>query len=375
MSRKIDHRKLQESPARSDRDSDQPNDMIERYGKQTILPEIGQAGQQRLAAATVLCVGAGGLGCAALPYLAGAGVGRIIIIDADRVDLSNLQRQVLFTETDVGQPKADVAARRLTAINGSIEVEGIQNRLDLHNVESLYRRADVIIDGTDNYPTKYLAADASVKFGVPLVYGSATGMEAMVTVFEPGRGPCLRCLFREAPSGWVPNCAEAGVLGPLVGAAGAIQAVEAIKLIVGGAVSGALSRLCGRLWLIDARDLSSRQLAFGRSSDCPTCSKSPEQIELASSGVALTELGRAEAEAMDDAIWVDVREPDEFEAGHIPGATNLPLSRLQTGTFKPPEAKRVIVYCASGMRCRPAAAILRRAGIDTIYVLRGGFSG
>lgn len=344
--------------------------MSTRYAKQTILPEIGPEGQRRLGTATVLCIGAGGLGCASLPYLAAAGVGRIVVVDDDRVDRTNLQRQTLFTETDVGQPKAVIAASRLAAMNGEVIVEPLPVRLDLDNVEALFADADLIIDGSDNYATKYLAADASVKFGVPLVYGSATGMEAMVTVFAPGEGPCLRCLFPEAPTGWVPNCAEAGVLGPLVGMAGCIQAAEAIKWLIG---SDVLESLAGRLWMIDARDMSSRQMAIVRKPDCPVCSRSAENIVLTGSGNKLIEISAEEAIALEGALWVDVREADEFAGGHVDHAVNLPLSRLQRGETKPPEATSVIVYCESGMRCHAAAPMLRAAGIETLYSLRGGF--
>jgi len=345
--------------------------MNARYARQTLLPEIGAAGQQRLAGATVLCIGAGGLGCASLPYLAAAGVGRIVVIDHDRVDRSNLQRQVLFSEADVGVCKAGAAARRLEAINGTIRVEGIEDRLDLHNVERLFGQADVVIDGSDNYPTKYLAADAALKFGVPLVYGSATGMEAMVTVFLPGDGPCLRCLFPEAPTGWVPNCAEAGVLGPLVGMAGAVQAAEAIKLLVG---TPALTSLSGRLWLVDARDMSSRQLAIGKRPDCPACLRNRAALELAGSGPTVHEIDQEQAQALQGALWVDVREPDEYAAGHFPGAVNLPLSRLRAGECELPDAEHLVVYCATGMRCRAAAPLLTDAGTGRVHVLPGGYT-
>lgn len=345
--------------------------MNERYARQTILPEIGPAGQQRLARSSVLCIGAGGLGCASLPYLAAAGVGRIAIIDHDHVDLSNLHRQVLFTEVDIGRPKAEAAAERLRAINGEITIDAITARLDVDNVERLFTAADVIIDGSDNYATKYLAADAALKFGRPLVYASATGMEAMVTVFEPAAGPCLRCLFPQAPSGWVPNCAEAGVLGPLVGATGAIQAAEAIKLLTGNAT---LESLSGRLWLMDAREMSSRQLAVARRSDCPNCSRAREDIVLAGTGGGPPEISREEAGALEHAAWIDVREPEEYAAGHFPGALNLPLSALRTGRFRLPDAERAVIYCASGGRCRPAAEILAGAGLEQLWILRGGYS-
>src|SRR5699024_7644888 len=177
-------------------------------------------------------------------------------------------------------------------------------------------------------------------------------------------------LFPQAPSGWVPNCAEAGVLGPLVGTAGAIQAAEAIKLLTGNA---ALESLSGRLWLMDARDMSSRQLAVARRSDCPTCSRPREEIVLAGTGGGPAEISREEARALEDVAWIDVREADEYAAGHFPDALNLPLSALRSGRFRLPEANRAVIYCASGGRCRPAAEILTRAGLEQLWILRGGY--
>src|SRR6056297_1686228 len=238
-----------------------------RYLKQRLVPEIGQTGQARLARSRVLCIGAGGLGCASLPYLAGAGVGQITIIDDDRVERSNLQRQVLFGESDLGLPKAQAALRRLSDLNPQIELQALDERLSIENVESLFRDHDLVLDGSDNYATKFLCGDASVKFGVPLIYASATGMEAMVTLFDAADGGCLRCLFPSPPTGWVPNCAEAGVLGPLVGMAGCIQATEAVMWLVTGR-----SALNGRLWWLDARAAASRQLELRKRSECRTCS-------------------------------------------------------------------------------------------------------
>jgi sulfur-carrier protein adenylyltransferase/sulfurtransferase len=347
------------------------NDKLQRYSRQMMLPEIGSEGQRRLGQASVLCIGAGGLGCAALPYLAGAGVGRIVIVDHDRIERDNLQRQVLYGEMDLGQPKAEVAARRLRELNPDITVDAVAERLTAGNVERLFAASDLVIDGSDNYPTKYLAGDASVKFDVPLVYGSATGMEAMVTLFVPGQGPCLRCLFPEAPRGWVPNCNEAGVLGPLVGMAGAVQAIEAIKWLANGLEQGSL---IGRLWLADARDLSMRSLAIRQRSDCPTCSRHPASIELVEAGPAIVEISYDEAIAMDGATLIDVREADEFAAGHIPGAVNLPLSTIEQGTPDRLPRGTLVCYCQTGPRAEAAAAHLARRGVGDIYCLRGSLS-
>ncbi len=345
--------------------------MNERYAKQFILPEVGTAGQENINRARVLCVGAGGLGCAVLPYLAGAGIGHITIIDPDRVDRTNLQRQVLFGESSIGHPKVEAAARRLRDLNPTIEIEGIDGALDADNAPALFQRHDLVIDGSDNYATKYLIADASVKFGVPLVYGSATGMEAMVTVFAPGQGPCLRCLFPEAPTGWVPNCAEAGVLGPLVGAAGCMQAAEALQILAGQRAID--DGLVGRLWMLDARDARVRMLAIQRRADCSTCSGPPEAIELRGPPPALTRL--SPNQVSDETRLIDVREPDEYAAGHIPGAVNLPLSRLQNGDFTPPPQGPAVIYCETGQRCQLAAPLLRAVGLNPLSVLSSGASG
>lgn len=344
--------------------------MNERYAKQTILPEIGPAGQARLGASSVLCVGAGGLGCASLPYLVGAGVGRVTIIDADVVDRTNLQRQVLFGEASLGQPKAAAAAARLTDLNPMVEIEALEQRFNAGNAEALIRGHDVIVDGSDNYATKYLLADASVKFDRPLVYGSVTGMEAMATVFHARRGPCLRCLFPEAPTGWVPNCAEAGVLGPLVGMTGSLQAAEAVKLLA--SPDGAMNTLIGRLWIMDIRDTRQQIIAVRKRPDCPVCSQAPSTIELLADDMEVREIGPREAHELPDCRLFDVREPDEYAAGHIPGAISLPLSTLQDGQARIPSGTRCLIYCESGARCRPAAVHFKAAGYREIFSLRGG---
>jgi len=340
-----------------------------RYLKQRLVPEIGQTGQARLARSRVLCIGAGGLGCASLPYLAGAGVGQITIIDDDRVERSNLQRQVLFGESDLGLPKAQAARRRLSDLNPQIQLHALDERLSLENVESLFRDHDLVLDGSDNYATKFLCGDASVKFGVPLIYASATGMEAMVTLFDAADGPCLRCLFPSPPTGWVPNCAEAGVLGPLVGMAGCIQATEAVMWLVTGR-----SALNGRLWWLDARAAASRQLELRKRSECRTCSGPRDRIELASKPPECPEIDFRQANTLQRALFVDVREIDEFEQGHLPGAVHLPLSRLdRDADVSLANARHYVLYCQTGPRAERAAQILAGRGLR-LYVLRGGMA-
>lgn len=345
----------------------------QRYARQALVPEIGRQGQARLAGARVLCIGAGGLGCASLPYLAGAGIGHLTIVDHDRVDRSNLQRQVLFGESSIGRAKADAAAERLADLNPDITIEAMATRLDAGNIETLFGRHDLVIDGSDNYATKFLCGDGAVKFGRPLVYASATGMEAMIGVFDAARGPCLRCLFPDPPTGWVPNCAEAGVLGPLVGMAGCIQAAEAIKWLVGGTLQG----LVRRVWWIDARDMGSRQLEVRKRPDCSVCGIAPEGIALNpaqpdSAQTPVGEIDPANARDLDDAVFIDVREPDEFAAGHIVGAVNVPLSELAANpeTELPP-ARYHVVYCLTGPRALNAARALRRR-YGEVRSLRGG---
>lgn len=340
----------------------------ERYARQALVPEIGTKGQARLAGSRALCIGAGGLGCASLPYLAGAGIGHVTIVDHDRVDRSNLQRQVLFGESSLGRPKAEAAAERLADLNPDITVEALETRLDTGNIEALFSRHDLVIDGSDNYATKFLCGDGAVKFGRPLVYASATGMEAMIGVFDAARGPCLRCLFPEPPTGWVPNCAEAGVLGPLVGMAGCIQATEAIKWLVGGSLEG----LVGRVWWIDARDMSSRQLEVRKRPDCAVCAIDADQINLHSAQSMVREIDAGHAFHLDGAVFIDVREPGEFSEGHIAGAVNIPLSRLTADpeTALPP-ARCHVVYCRSGPRALSAARALAKR-YDALQCLRGG---
>lgn len=351
--------------------------MTERYIRQMALAEIGAQGQQKLMTARVLCIGAGGLGCPALLYLAGAGVGTIGIVDFDKVDISNLQRQILFTAEDLGRPKAVAAAVRLKALNPDIEINAYDQELTAENVLSLFSAYDIIIDGTDNFDAKFLINDAAVKLGKPVVYGAIQEFDGQVCVFGAGDGPCYRCLRPLPPENAIMNCAEAGVVGAVAGITGTIQALEAIKLIVG---HPDFSPLSGRLWLCDTRTMESRIIAVPKNPACPVCAKAPEEITPRyTSPVCAASMAQEITcgdPLLDKAAFFDVRERSEWEEGHIDGACHLPLSVLQTnpGLYQPPQKERCcVLYCQKGMRSRKAAAILTRAGFTEIYSLRGGF--
>jgi adenylyltransferase/sulfurtransferase len=346
-----------------------------RYSRQTILPEIGETGQEKIGAAHVLVVGAGGLGCPSLLYLAAAGVGTIGIIDNDKVDISNLQRQVLFDTKDAGSSKAKAAKARLETCNPDISITCFTERLDASNALQIMGGYDVIVDGTDNFAAKFLINDAAVKLGKPVVYGSILGFEGQASVFWAKEGPCYRCLYPAPPSGYVPNCAEAGVIGALAGIVGSVQTMEVIKLIAGGE---ALRPLIGKLWVTDARTMQTSNFAIPKNPACPVCSKNPEEIILkdeaqpcsaAMHEVSINDVG-------DHALFVDVREKDEWDAGHIEGAVHLPLSGLMAGKkAELMKASEYIVYCAKGVRSRKAIEILEAQGVHGALNLTGGYDG
>ncbi len=338
---------------------------------------MGVQGQARLAKARVLVIGAGGLGCPILLYLAAAGVGHLHIVDPDSVDRSNLQRQVLYTEEDEGQPKAQAAALRLRALNGLIQVTPHVQRFDRETALDLARDVDLLIDGTDSFDAKYLANDVALTLGIPLVFGSVLGAEGQVAVVPAKGGPCYRCLYPRPPTGHVPNCAEAGVIGPLAGMVGTIQATEAIKLLADP--DGTQARpLTGRLLAIEARfGLETHSLAIPVRPDCPAC-QAPE-------GPDLMQLHPPPAPAVGaDALdrlapyrLVDVRTLEEWQQGHIPGAVHLPLAHLQSlaeqGAKTGLAGDRVIAYCAVGVRSARAAQLLRAEGTEA-WTLEGGLT-
>jgi adenylyltransferase/sulfurtransferase len=353
-----------------------------RYSRHLALPEVGVAGQERLRAARVLLIGAGGLGSPAALYLGAAGVGTIGIVDFDVVDATNLQRQVLHGTPDIGRPKLDSARDRLAALNPHVTVQPHATRLTSANARGIIADYDVVVDGTDNFPTRYLANDACALEGKPLVYGSIFRFEGQASLFDAATGPCYRCLYPEPPPpGLVPSCAEGGVLGVLPGIIGSIQALEAIKWILGAGES-----LRGRLLLFDALRLRFRELALRKDPECPLCgpratirelidyeafcgigSATPERGAV----VRATELA-AELAGPGAPLLLDVREPHEWEIARIDGARLLPLGQLpaRLGEIDPHAA--IVTYCHRGVRSMRALEILRGAGFGNVRSLDGG---
>lgn len=353
-----------------------------RYSRQTVLPQIGNDGQNKISQARILCIGAGGLGSPALLYLAAAGVGTLGVIDDDEVSISNLQRQILFSSNEVGQNKATSARKRLAELNSDIRIEAHHERLTATNAEALFSKYEIIIDGSDNFSTKYLANDTCVKLGLPLVYGSVLRFEGQLSVFDALRGPCYRCLFPAPPKTSVPNCAEAGVLGATAGMIGSAQALEALKLVLN---HPELPPLIGRLAVLDGAQTRWSTFALAKKSDCPVCSLPPSKIRLNDSSancsihpeqeITVEELLRNVHSDAAPRI-LDVREPEEFSPGFISGAENWPLSKLKEGFLPPPspDGKATVIYCRSGIRSLTALQILVAAGFHSpISHLRGGY--
>ena len=363
---------------------------IRRYSRHLIMPEVGVEGQRRLKAARVLCVGAGGLGSPAALYLAAAGVGTLGLVDYDVVDASNLQRQILFSTSDVGRPKVEAARDRLRGLNPDTNVVAHEMPLKSSNALQILRDYDVVVDGADNFPTRYLVNDACVLLGKPNAYGSIFRFDGQASVFATKGGPCYRCLYPEPPPpGLVPSCAEGGVLGVLPGIIGIIQATETIKLIL-----GAGETLIGRLLLFDALKMSFRTLKLQRDPACPVCGDHPtvktlidyEQfcgitppVAAGADAPADFEIGAGELKARldrHDPIWIlDVREPNEYEICRIPGSTLIPLGELPRRLNELPHgpgAPDVVVYCKVGARSAKAVALLRQKGFPRATNLGGG---
>ena len=362
---------------------------VSRYSRHLIMPEVGMAGQQKLKAARVLCVGAGGLGSPASLYLAAAGVGTIGLVDFDTVDASNLQRQILYSTADVGRPKLDAAGERLRGLNPDLIVIPHEGRLTSANALDIFKDYDVIVDGADNFPTRYLVNDACVLTGKPNAYGSIFRFDGQASVFGAPKGACYRCLYPEPPPpGLVPSCAEGGVLGVLPGIVGTIQATEAIKLII-----GAGQTLAGRLLLFDALTMEFRTVKVRRDPECPVCGDHPTVTSLvdyeqfcgipqAAAKAAAPAEFETSVEALkarfnrhDDVWLLDVREPAEAEICRIPGATLIPLGELPRRLNELPRgpgAPDIVVHCKMGARSARAAQLLRDSGFSRVQNLAGG---
>jgi len=355
---------------------------ILRYSRHLILPDVGVEGQKKLKAARVLLVGAGGLGSPAALYLAAAGVGTLGLVDFDVVDKTNLQRQILHGTSTVGVSKLESARARINDLNPNVRVETFETHLTSENALDIIREFDIVADGTDNFPTRYLVNDACVLLDKPNVYGSIFRFEGQASVFHAKRGPCYRCLYAEPPPpGLVPSCAEGGVLGVLPGIIGSIQAMETIKLIL-----GAGQPLIGRLVLFDALKLEFRELKLEKDPDCPVCGAHPTVTELidyqAFCGIgAEPSYDGAEITAQDlrdewqgnpDLLVVDVREPHEYEIAHIDGAVPIPLGELPDRLAELDGHREIVTHCHHGARSFKALEILKSAGFSKVRSLRGG---
>lgn len=360
-------------------------DEIQRYSRHLIMPEVGLEGQLKLKKARVLMIGTGGLGAPLGLYLAAAGVGHLGLVDFDVVDSSNLQRQVTFTTADVGKPKSEAAKARLSALNPMIDIVSYETRLTSENALDLFRDYDIIVDGTDNFPTRFLVNDACLLLGKPNVYGSIFRFEGQATVFGYPGGPCYRCLYPEPPPpGLVPSCAEGGVLGVLPGIIGSIQAMETIKLILGVGDS-----LAGRLLLFDALAMRFRELKLRRNPDCPMCGNNRtinklidyeefcgirgEEAPAMTDGIA--EITPKELKARqdkgDDLFILDVREPHEYQICNLNGKL-IPLGELPRRVAELDSSREMVVHCRSGKRSADAIHFLQKAGFKKLLNLKGG---
>jgi adenylyltransferase/sulfurtransferase len=360
------------------------NDEVLRYSRHLIMPEVGMEGQLKLKAARVLCIGTGGLGSPLALYLAAAGVGTLGLVDFDVVDFTNLQRQVIHFTKDVGRPKLDSAKEKIAAINPFVEVKTFETRLSSDNALRIFADFDIIVDGTDNFPTRFLVNDACVFTGKPNVYGSIFRFEGQASVFATKDGPCYRCLYPEPPPpGLVPSCAEGGVLGILPGLVGLIQATEAIKLILG---SG--EPLIGRLLLVDALGMHFRELKLRKNPDCVVCGKNPTVTKLidyeefcglrgqekpVSNGVpeiSVEDL-KHRLDAKEDLFILDVREPHEYQICNLNGYL-IPLNDLPKRVNELDPGKETVVHCRSGVRSAKAVEFLRQSGFSKVTNLAGG---
>jgi adenylyltransferase/sulfurtransferase len=363
-------------------------DEVRRYSRHLIIPDVAMAGQQRLMNAKVLCVGAGGLGSPALMYLAAAGVGTLGIVEFDTVDESNLQRQIIHGQSDIGKSKAISAKEKIAEINPNVNVIVHELRLDTDNVMEIFSQYDLIVDGTDNFATRYLVNDACVLLKKPYVWGSIYRFDGQASVFWAEYGPCYRCLYPEPPPpGMVPSCAEGGVLGVLCASIGSIQTTEAIKLI-----AGIGEPLIGQLMIYDALEMSYRKIKVRKDPKCPLCSDKPSQtallpdyeafcgvlsdaaeIAVKDSTISVTDL-KAKIDNKEKFFLIDVREPSEFEIVKIPGAVLIPKQGFLDGSALAalPQDKPIILHCKSGVRSAECLAILKSAGFADASHVSGG---
>jgi molybdopterin/thiamine biosynthesis adenylyltransferase/rhodanese-related sulfurtransferase len=363
-------------------------DEVRRYSRHLIIPDVAMAGQQRLMNAKVLCVGAGGLGSPALMYLAAAGVGTLGIVEFDTVDESNLQRQIIHGQSDIGKSKAVSAKEKIAEINPNVNVIVHEIRLDTDNVMEIFSQYDLILDGTDNFATRYLVNDACVLLKKPYVWGSIYRFDGQASVFWAEYGPCYRCLYPEPPPpGMVPSCAEGGVLGVLCASIGSIQTTEAIKLITGMG-----EPLIGQLMIYDALEMSYRKIKVRKDPKCPLCSEKPSQTELLAdyeafcgvlsdaaeiavkdSTISVAEL-KNKIDNKENFLLIDVREPSEFEIVRIPGSVLIPKQSFLDGSALAdlPQDKPIILHCKSGVRSAECLAILKGAGFSDASHVSGG---
>jgi sulfur-carrier protein adenylyltransferase/sulfurtransferase len=370
-------------------ETDLSPDEIKRYSRHLIMPEMGMDGQRKLKQSSVLCIGAGGLGSPAAMYLAAAGIGRLGIVDFDVVDFSNLQRQLLHTTNDVGRTKLASAKDKVVALNPHVQVDTYEEALSSENAMRLFKGYDVILDGTDNFPTRYLVNDACVLSGIPNAYGSIFRFEGQASVFATKEGPCYRCLYPEPPPpGLVPSCAEGGVLGVLPGIIGVIQATESIKL-----VTGIGEPLIGRFLIYDALKMKFRELKLKKDPECPVCGPNPTVTKLidydqfcgvgpahatenAGGTVSDWEITPVELKKKLDAgetpLILDVREPNEYQINRIPGSTLIPLGELPRRYQELPRDREIVAQCKMGGRSAKAMDFLKTVGFTNVKNLKGG---
>ena len=361
---------------------------VRRYSRHLIIPDVAMAGQQRLMNAKVLCVGAGGLGSPALMYLAAAGVGTLGIVEFDIVDESNLQRQIIHGQSDIGKSKALSAKEKIAEINPNVNVVVHEIRLDIDNVMNIFAQYDLIVDGTDNFATRYLVNDACVLLKKPYVWGSIYRFDGQASVFWAEYGPCYRCLYPEPPPpGMVPSCAEGGVLGVLCASIGSIQTTEAIKLI-----TGIGEPLIGQLMIYDALEMTYRKIKVRKDPKCPLCSEKPSQtallpdyeafcgvlsdaaeVAVKDSTISVSEL-KGKIDNKENFLLIDVREPSEFEIVRIPGSVLIPKQGFLDGSALAglPQDKPIILHCKSGVRSAECLAILKSAGFADATHVSGG---